>query len=153
MRLKTSQEIFDNIINIDDKVLSAHAKDYILNVIELVKERAIFYKDILIEGQPFFQDEVLFNENAVSKKWSSGLVPVLVELCEQLLTIDDFNKDQIEKTFHSFIKKQEVGLGKIMPMLRIAITGNLSGPSMFESLELIGKEKMKQRIDNAINSM
>ena len=153
LRLKTSQEIFDNIINIDDKVLSAHAKDYIVNVIELVKERAIFYKDILIEGQPFFQDEVLFNENAVSKKWNSGLVPVLVELCEQLLTIDDFNKDQIEKTFHSFIKKQEVGLGKIMPMLRIAITGNLSGPSMFESLELIGKEKMKKRIDNAINNV
>lgn len=153
LRLKTNQEIFDNIIKIDDQILSSYTKDYILSVIDLVKERAIFYKDILIEGRPFLQDEVFFNEKAVSKKWDVELVPVLAELCKQLLTIDNFKKDQVEKKFHAFITAQGVGLGKIMPMLRIAITGNLSGPSMFDSLELIGREKMEQRINYAINNM
>ena len=40
----------------------------------------------------------------------------------------------------------------MMPMLRIAITGKLAGPSMFEVLELIGKEKMQNRIEYAIST-
>ena len=40
-----------------------------------------------------------------------------------------------------------------MPMLRIAVTGRLAGPSMFEALELIGKEKMKTRIDFAVDTI
>ena len=40
-----------------------------------------------------------------------------------------------------------------MPMLRIAITGTMAGPSMFETLELLGKDQMKMRIQKAIESI
>jgi glutamyl/glutaminyl-tRNA synthetase len=38
-------------------------------------------------------------------------------------------------------------------MLRIAVTGNMAGPSLFATLELLGKDKMKKRVLVAIENI
>ena len=137
----------------NDNLLTKFSKEYILDVIGLVKERAVFESEILEEGAPFFTDEVHFNMSAVDKKWNTELVPNLLLLCAQLFEIEEFISSNIEACFHDYIKSSGISFGKIMPIMRIAITGNLAGPSMFDSLELIGKEKMKQRVTFAIDKL
>ena len=153
LRTKNNQVIFENIIFMNDNLLTKFSKEYILDVIGLVKERAVFESEILEEGAPFFTDEVHFNMSAVDKKWNTELVPNLLLLCAQLFEIEEFISSNIEACFHDYIKSSGISFGKIMPIMRIAITGNLAGPSMFDSLELIGKEKMKQRVTFAIDKL
>ena len=153
LRIKNNQSIFENIILMNDNLLTKFSKEYILDVIGLVKERAVFESDILEEGAPFFTDEVNFNIKAVDKKWKTELVPNLVLLCNQFFEIEEFISSNIEACFHDYLKSSGIGFGKIMPIMRIAITGNLAGPSMFDSLELLGKEKMKQRVTFAIEKL
>ena len=43
----------------------------------------------------------------------------------------------------------EVGFGKVMPALRLSITGKGMGPSMFLIMELLGKEEVLNRIENS----
>ena len=69
------------------------------------------------------------------------------------MDLDSFNHKDIEEAFRLYLDFSGIGIGKIMPMLRIAVTGRLAGPSMFEALELIGKEKMKTRIDFAVDTI
>ena len=95
-------------------------------------------------------DAVEFNIKAVEKKWKTELVSNLVSLSDSLFGVEQFTNTNIENCFHEYLQSSGIGFGKLMPMLRIAITGNLAGPSMFDSLELLGKEKMKQRVDAAI---
>ena len=153
LRIQTDQAIFDNIIRTNSNLLTKFPKDYIINTIALVKERAVFESDIIKEGAPFFSDKIEFNAKAVSKKWKSDLVPNLIELSNNLFELDEFIATNIESSFHEYLSSANIGFGKIMPMLRIAITGNLAGPSMFDSLQLIGKNTMKERVDLAIQTL
>jgi len=153
LRKQTNQKIFEEIIAINDNIISESSKEHIMKVISLVKERAVFYNDILEEGAVFFSDNIKFDQKAINKKWKQEFVSKLVELSNKLTDLDNFKHKDIEQAFNLYLDFSGMSVGKIMPMLRIAITGRLAGPSMFEALELIGKEKMKKRIDFAINTI
>tara|TARA_B100000902_G_scaffold397574_1_gene461773 strand:+ start:1183 stop:2715 length:1533 start_codon:yes stop_codon:yes gene_type:complete len=153
LRSKTNQDIFDTIIKLEDNLLEDFSKEYIIKVINLVKERATFESDILLEGQVFFSDSIKINEAAVNKKWNNELSSNLLELSNKLSEIIDFNHENIETVFQEYLSTSGMKLGKMMPMLRIAITGNLAGPSMFHTLHLLGKEKMQSRIETAIENL
>ena len=150
LRLKLDLDIWNSLLEMSPSIFEKNSKEYALRVISLVKERAIFISDILTEGACFFNPAVEFDQAAAQKKWNTEMIPNLVDLGSVLFDLVDFQKDKIEETFQNYLASKELGLGKIMPMLRIAITGKLAGPSMFETLELIGKEQMKERIDRAI---
>ena len=89
----------------------------------------------------------------MTKKWKTELGPNIVTLSNNLFALDEFTSKNIETSFHDYLDSSNMGFGKIMPMLRIAITGNLAGPSMFHSLKLIGREKMKRRVESAIDKL
>ena len=153
LRLKSNSDILESIISIDDSILSNHSKEYLLKVVGLVKDRAIFESDILKEASCFLTSDIIYAEKAVAKKWNIELVSELVDLSSALLALNEFNKEEIERCFHNYLESKGLGLGKIMPMLRIAITGSLAGPSMFETLELLGKVEIKTRIQKAIETI
>ncbi len=153
LRLKSDSDIFDSITVLDNSILENFSKEYVFKVISLVKERATFDLDILKEGHCFFSNHISFDASAVNKKWNPDFVPHLSSLSQKLFAINEYNEKNIEKVFHNYLQEHNLGLGKIMPMLRIATTGRLAGPSMFISLEIMGKEKMINRIKEAINKI
>ena len=77
----------------------------------------------------------------------------LTELLGQLFSIKNFSNTELETSFKDYLSKSGLSFGKMMPMLRIAITGTLAGPSMFSAIELLGKEKTMDRINDAINKI
>ena len=153
LRKKTSQEIFEKVIEIDNNIISESSKEYVLDVIDLVKERATFYRDIISEGRAFFSDRIQFDPKAVAKKWKKELESNLMDLSILLTELEDFNSKNIEQAFNKYLESSSMGIGQIMPMLRIAVTGSLAGPSMFDALALLGKEKVKTRINFAIKNL
>ncbi|MAQ69880.1 MAG: glutamate--tRNA ligase [Flavobacteriales bacterium] len=153
LRLKSDSEIFETITELDNSIVEKFSREYILQVISLVKERAIFDLDILKEGSCFLFNEINFDDSAVNKKWNPAFIPHLKSLSDKLFAINEFAEKNIERVFHDYLQQHNLGLGKIMPMLRIATTGRLAGPSMFRSLEIMGKEKMLNRITEAIDTI
>src|SRR6056297_1172191 len=51
------------------------------------------------------------------------------------------------------IEKNDVGFGKLMMPLRIAVTGQGFGPDLFSSMELLGKETVISRLDTALEKL
>ena len=47
-------------------------------------------------------------------------------------------------------EEHKVGLGKVAQPLRVAITGATISPPIFDSVQLLGKEKALVRIDNTL---
>ena len=41
-------------------------------------------------------------------------------------------------------------MGKIMPSLRLAITGGVPGPDLVTTMEILGKEESIKRIENSL---
>ena len=137
----------------DDILLNKFSKEYILKVIALVKDRAVFTSDILDESACFFTEDVQFESHAIEKKWNPDMIPHLNSILDLLVALDDFNNEEIEKAFKDYLQLNNLSFGKIMPMLRIAVTGKMAGPSLFVTMELLGLSKVQQRVTKAINSI
>ncbi|NJO02109.1 MAG: glutamate--tRNA ligase, partial [Bacteroidia bacterium] len=53
----------------------------------------------------------------------------------------------------SFFETQGIRLGKVMPALRLAITGTGGGPDLASIMEIIDKENSLLRMEKALNQL
>ena len=126
---------------------------YLLNVIDLVKERCIFYEDIINESDYLFNVPEKYDEIAVQKKWNKESVAHLKKLNTKFKSCEDFSKENLEQIFKEYLASENVGFGKVMPALRISITGKMQGPSMFSVMALLGHKDVLNRIDKSISTL
>ena len=71
----------------------------------------------------------------------------MVEWKSKLNKLENFTAEHIESTFKSFLEEKELGIGAVLPNFRLLITGNGTGPSMFEIAEFLGKEECLTRME------
>ncbi len=75
----------------------------------------------------------------------------MIELKSVLGAINSWVAIELESNFKSFMDQRGFGIGKVMKPMRFLICGSLQGPSLFDLMELIGKEESLKRINYAIN--
>ena len=52
----------------------------------------------------------------------------------------------------TWITVKEIGFGKVMMPLRLALVGELSGPDVFDIIYMIGKPETIKRLENLIEA-
>lgn len=120
--------------------------EYLAGVCELMKERAVFIPDLL-EGSFLFTAPTTYDADAVAKRWKKGESGALMaDWANTMDTIEDFTSPTIEAKFKEFITEKGLGMGAVMPLFRLCLTGILTGPASAEVAALIGKEETKKRI-------
>jgi glutamyl-tRNA synthetase len=60
--------------------------------------------------------------------------------------MDEFAETTIENMLRSLAEERKVGLGKVAQPLRVALCGTTISLSIFDSVEMLGKEKALERI-------
>ena len=126
---------------------------YVEGVCKLMMERAVFVADML-EGHYFFQAPVEYDKEAVAKKWKPGESGALmIEWKSVLETVEDFSHDGIDAAFKGFLQTKSLGMGAVMPLFRLMLTGTLTGPSSMDVAALIGKEEVMKRIDQGVKTL
>lgn len=123
------------------------------NICKLLKERATFVKDILKESMFFFKAPENYDAEAIKKRWKPETPAILCELKEIISSADTIAAHQLEEKVKTYFESKNIGLGQVMTPFRIAVVGTTSGPGMFEIVELLGKEEIIKRIDNAIKNI
>ena len=53
----------------------------------------------------------------------------------------------------AWITSENIGFGKIMMPLRLALVGEMKGPDVFDIVEVLGKDESIRRINKAIASI
>ena len=127
--------------------------DFINKVVSLIKERAVFVKDFWTLSNYFFETPTSYNEKASRKQWKENTGELMKEVASLITSIDDFSSTTIEKTVKEWITSKEMGFGKIMQPLRLAMVGDMKGPHLFDIIEMIGKEESIIRIHKIINTL
>jgi glutamyl-tRNA synthetase len=112
--------------------------------VSLVKERLIKVDD-LNDQQYLFQEPHSYDDKAVKKQWKEETPELLQAFLEDLMLVPE-GSEAVKNVIHSFCEKREIGLGKIMAPLRIALVGSLQGPSVDELINFLGVDTVKQRI-------
>jgi len=126
------------------------SNDYLASVCGLMKERATFVRDIISEGDYFFEAPTSFDDKTLHKKWKDDTNEIMTEWINRLEKIETFDASTIEQTFKNYLEEIEKGIGAVLPAFRLLITGKGMGPSMFEISALLGKETTLERMKTNI---
>ena len=122
-------------------------------VCELIKERATFISDIWTEGSFLLERPTEYDAKTTKKKWKGDAEKNMTGFTTVLSELDDFSPVGIEIAFKSFLEKNEIGIGAVLPQFRLLLSGKGMGPSMFEISSFIGKEETIERINLGMSAL
>jgi glutamyl-tRNA synthetase len=127
--------------------------EYTENVVGLMMERAVFVEDML-EGMYLFQGPTEFDAEAVSKKWKVGESAVIIQKwADAMNALEDFSFESIDHRFKEFLQEENLGMGAVMPLFRLLLTGTLTGPAAAQVASVIGKEEVMKRVAFGIEKL
>jgi len=85
------------------------------------------------------------NYAVVDSIFLEKFVSLMKERVEKLTT-ENFIAAELKAALEAFMTKEEIGFGDIMPFLRLAVSGTMKGPDLFQTMELLGKKKVLKRL-------
>lgn len=124
--------------------------NYISIVIGLVKERATFISDFWNLSHFFFEAPTSYDEKASKKAFKEDTKALMTKLISIINSIEDITSENLQTNIKNWITSNEIGFGKVMMPLRLALVGALQGPDIFEIMFLIGKAETIKRIEKMV---
>lgn len=125
---------------------------WVQTLLTLFQDRLQYGSHIKALYQNFFNDDVILTDDLIDILNSSNNTKALLKLLrEQLLQLTDFEQKNINETIKKVGKELNIkGKDLFMPV-RIATTFETHGPSLPQSIQLLGLDKVIKRIDFTID--
>ena len=127
--------------------------NYISLVVRLIKERATFVNEFWGLSHYFFAAPSSYDEKASKKAIKEGTVEIMQNTIEKVESTIEYTVEDLQKNIKGWITENEIGFGKVMMPLRLALVGALQGPDVFDIMFMIGKNETVNRIKTFIASI
>lgn len=121
-------------------------------IVRLVKERATFVSDIYEQSSFFFIAPESYDEKVLKKAWSAETPELLTVVINLVEKTEDFTDASLSHAIKSWITSENIGFGKVMQPLRLALVGEMKGPDLFAIMEILGKEETITRVEKLIKN-
>jgi len=133
----------------------AARRDWYLALIELLKARARRIADFVPQARPYLQVAVEYDPEAVAKHWKNpGEVRErLGALRTAYASAEPWDEATLEAVLRDLAATLEVGAGKLIHPLRVALTGQAVSPGIFEVVVVMGRERTLARLDAALEAL
>ncbi len=125
----------------------------VTKVVSLVKERATFVSDLWHQGSFFFITPESYNEKASAKAFKPETPVLLMSVISIMKASEGFSAATLSEAIKGWITSKEIGFGKVVMPLRLALVGEMKGPDVFDIAALLGKEETIKRIENVIQKI
>ena len=120
--------------------------DLLPRAVPLVKERIKLLSEAPGMLRFLFED-VVADEKAA--KMLGGQGEYLGAVADRLDALEDWSVEAIEEALRALKEERELGSKKAFQPVRAAVTGSLVSPPLFESIELLGKDSVVERLRKA----
>jgi glutamyl-tRNA synthetase len=134
-----------------DESYAGERREWFMKTIDLIRARFFTLTDFVTRGKCYFSDDFEFDPQAKKKNLDKDprLREYLPELAQRLGSVTAFSDHEIEEVFRSYAEEKEVKAGLLINAARTAVSGSSVGPGLFELLEIVGKERVVQRMIKA----
>ncbi len=149
---KSDEELADEFLPILNQKNITCPKEKLSRIIGLTKERVQFISELWEQVDFFFVTHREYDSKLLKKSMKGDAPELLKALKEILNKEDDFSSGHLESIVKTWIEAQEIGFGKVMNPLRLALVGEGKGPHLFDILEILGKEESLLRIENLLKT-
>ncbi|MDR1923458.1 MAG: glutamate--tRNA ligase [Planctomycetaceae bacterium] len=131
------------------KIFPNENSEILGSLIEAAGDRIKVAGDILGFADFFATDNAVeFDEVAYKKRITDpkDAVNLLSQFRELLDKEEKFDRHSLETLMQNFVNEKSIKINDIIHALRVAITGKSIGLGMFETLEILGKKRVLQRL-------
>ncbi len=136
-----------------DLVKGIVSEEWLCRLAVLYKERFKTLSEFVTVTAPFFSDEVEYEDAAVRKHFRKDDSSLIRDAYDKLKELRDFSSiTELEDCLRSIAIEHGVGLGRLAQPIRVAVIGKSASAGIFETLELLGKEKVLKRLEYAVNT-
>ncbi|MHA3773962.1 glutamate--tRNA ligase [Verrucomicrobiota bacterium sgz303538] len=130
--------------------LGRYSDDYIRAAIETCKGKLRVFNELPAYAGFYFTDDLSFNPEGVAKHFTHENKPRLHAVRDAFAALEKFDAATIEATLKATATQLGGKVGILVHPTRLATTGGTAGPSLYHLLEVLGKEKVLERIDRAL---
>ena len=127
--------------------------EYLLKIIAAMKPRVSFASEFITKCTYFYDEVQDYEERIVKKRWKDDSHKLLKKLRDSLAQLTNPTKEDYEKALQNTALEMNVGNGKLIHPLRIAVSGVCEGPGVYDIVVILGKEETIKRIDKAIEKL
>ncbi len=123
------------------------------DVVIALRDRVDTLKEMAERAAVWYQPLTHYDEAAVTKQFVPAAVLPLQTVRAELAGLSEWSPAAIHAAMQTTGEKLGVGLGKIGPALRVAITGSQQSPSIDHTVYLAGRVEALKRIDAALDML
>ena len=153
LRSKPNEEL---LLMLKDELAKSYYKDkildddYLLLIIEAMKPRVSFVNEFITTCTYFYAEPTEYDESVIKKIWKEDTPEQLTKLRDNIVQLDNPVKEDFENALTKTAEELNVGKGKLIHPVRLALSGVGTGPGVYDLLYIIGKDKSIERIDRAL---
>ena len=128
-------------------------RNQLIKIVSLIKERASFLSELWDQGSFFFESPKDYDKKASEKAFKPETKAIFTKLISIISGTTDISAEILSVEIKDWVTSENIGFGKIMMPLRLALVGDLKGPDVFEIISILGKEESIGRLENALTFM
>ncbi len=122
-----------------------------LRITPLIRERMKLLRDVLTAADFFFVEQLPAYDPAelVPQKGDLAMAKRVLARASEVLAGVEFKHDPLDQALRGAAQELGVKAGQMFQPIRVAVCGRKNAPPLFETLEVLGKETVLQRIEQA----
>lgn len=122
--------------------------DTLLKVTPLIRERLVTLDDSLAFAKFFFEEDVNPNpEELIAKGLDAKQSAEIARKTHEILSsLSDISHQTAEPPMREYVERSGLNANQVFGIVRVAVTGQKVSPPLFESMEIIGREKVLSRL-------
>jgi glutamyl-tRNA synthetase len=131
--------------------VDVHDAAFTQKVIADLQPRVKTLVEIAEAADFYFADAVQYDEQAAQKFLTADIAACLKAISEEIPSVPDFSKAELEQFLKNFIEKQGIKFKVIAQPLRVALTGKTVSPGIDEVMVTLGRDRVVRRINAAVD--
>ena len=130
---------------------STKSEEWLTQMTAICQEKLKTLNEIVTYTDFFFKDITEYDAKGVKKQFAKeGSLEKLEHVLDILQNDEAFTAQSLHDAYEAKCESIELGSGKLNAPSRLALSGKMIGPGLFELAELLGKEVCIARVEKAI---
>lgn len=154
LRTKPNDELVEHLIPYLDKIhFNYHSREFLGKVIDLFKERLENLYDLPHSVPYMFAKPDSFDQDFIKKHWKENTTELVKEYIAALQNLNEWSYQTAHDFTIQWIEQKGMKLRDIVHPIRIAVTGKSGGAGLFETIALLDKNEVIERLVYFINNV
>jgi glutamyl-tRNA synthetase len=133
-----------------DEWASGAGREWLARTVDLLRPRTRLLPDFSTWARAFFSDDFEYDPAAREKFWKDERLPdLLSKLADALEALPEWTHDACEQALRGLAESAGVKAGLLINGARVAMVGQAVAPPLFDSMLVLGRERVVTRLRRA----